>query len=359
MIPKKIKYALVFFYVLVGMGCGREGGVTIEQVDYEQAKAVGVTFHTAMDVEQLRIFVGEESRTSVIGVIVSEGDRHRFTPVVPFSPGQSYTLRQKDTIVLASFSIPERQDYKPPEIVGLYPQVDTVPENLLKVYLEFDQPMQRLGNALDHIRVTNETDGEEVRPFLRLESELWNVEGTLLTLWLDPGRIKTDLIPNRELGLPLESGKTYRLDIDSDWKSVQGAALAQRYSKTWVVGPRDDERPQWRHWAWEVRQESGLLPVDLDFGEPMDAFLAQETLHFYDDHGQVKGTYQLGLQQKQLRFLPERAWQGGEIQVRIESRLEDLAGNNLQRLFDRPVSADNGSTKDTLRMHTIRIRLEE
>ena len=33
--------------------------------------------------------------------------------------------------------------------------------------------------------------------FLELENELWNPEHTQLTLWLDPGRIKRDLIPNQ------------------------------------------------------------------------------------------------------------------------------------------------------------------
>ena len=41
--------------------------------------------------------------------------------------------------------------------------------------------------------------------FLDLQPELWNAEGTVLTLWLDPGRIKRDLIPNKELGIPLKA----------------------------------------------------------------------------------------------------------------------------------------------------------
>ena len=32
--------------------------------------------------------------------------------------------------------------------------------------------------------------------FLDLQPELWNDDATELTLWLDPGRIKLDLIPN-------------------------------------------------------------------------------------------------------------------------------------------------------------------
>ncbi|GAB5473558.1 MAG: hypothetical protein Mars2KO_16570 [Maribacter sp.] len=359
-IPKKIKYGLVFFCGLLCIGCGREGVVTIKQVDYEHAKAVGVTFDTTMDVEQLRVFVGAESQTSVIGVIVSEGHRHRFTPVVPFTSGQTYTLRQQDTVVLASFSIPEVQGIPPAEVLAIYPQVDTVPENLLKVYLKFNRPMQRLENALDHITVTDATDGTVVQPFLRLESELWNAEGTLLTLWLDPGRIKTDLIPNRELGLPLESGKRYRLEIDSGWKSQDGMALQQRYSKTWVVGQRDDQRPALRNWTLEWKEATGKAPLTIDFGEPMDAFLGVETLQFFDDVGRINGKLEfVGQQQQQLRFTPEREWQGPEIKIQVENRLEDLSGNNLARLFDRPIAEGAEAEPDTSKSQTLRIRRKE
>lgn len=356
---KKIKYALVFFCGLLLCGCAREPRVAIQQLEYEDDRAVGVTFTTAMDVEDLRVFVGHESEISVIGLIVSEGNRHRFTPVVPFTPGQTYSLRERDTVVLASFAIPEPDDLSAAQLLAIYPQVDTVPQNLLKVYLEFAQPMQRLGNALDHITVTDQTDGVTVQPFLRLESELWNAEGTLLTLWLDPGRIKTDLIPNREQGLPLTAGHTYRLDIDPQWKSERGAALGRPYTQTWAVGQRDDRQPEFKQWLLQVVGAAGGEPLEIDFGEPMDAFLARETLQVQDGLGRVQGTYELRAQQSLLRFLPERPWQGGEIKLQIESRLEDLAGNNLQGPFDRPMVGETAKTRDTTRVYTLRLRLKE
>ena len=186
--PKEIKFYLVFFCLTLILACGRGDEVHIEQVDFENERAVGVTFTTEMDVEKVRVFVGEESQTSVIGVIVSVKGKHSFTPVVPFTPGQTYTLRKMDTVVMASFTIPERMPTEAVELLAVYPRLDTVPENLLKMYFKFAQPMQEVGNALDFITVTNETDREETQPFLRLESELWNKERTLLTLWLDPGR---------------------------------------------------------------------------------------------------------------------------------------------------------------------------
>ncbi|MDB4292881.1 hypothetical protein N9954_05685 [Maribacter sp.] len=357
-IAKEIRWYLVFFSFSVLLACGRGDALTIAQIDYEDQKAVSVSFNTAMDLEELRIFIGEESQTSVIGVIVSAKDAHSFTPVVPFTPGQTYSFRKRDTMVLATFSIPKRELSAPNEVLGLYPQLDTVPENLLKMYLEFSQPMQEVGNALDFIKVTNETDSVETLPFLRLESELWNTEHTVLTLWLDPGRIKTDLIPNRELGLPLQAGKAYTLAIDRSWKSREGAPLKQAFSKKFHVGKRDDQKPELEKWKVALGQADSLKALHIDFGEPMDAFLALETIRLYDSNDSpISGDFALVQKQSRLRFIPNTAWPGKEIEIRVQSRLEDLAGNNLERRFDRPIKDGQIRDSDTTKVRSFKFRL--
>jgi len=356
---KEIKFYLVFFCLTLVVACGRGGAVHIERIDYENEDAVGVTFTTEMDIEKLRVFLGEESQTSVIGVIVSVNDEHRFMPAIPFTAGQTYTLRKADTLVLASFEIPERAKSEAAELLAMYPKGDTVPENLLKMYLEFAQPMQEVNNALDFISVTNETDGIDTKPFLRLESELWNRERTVLTLWLDPGRIKTDLIPNREKGLPLVAGKEYTITIDNKWKSIEGAPLKQVYTKKFVVGPRDDKKPDTNEWQLRLQKEDSVKSLHVDFGESLDAFLARETIHIYKLNGtEVKGAFSLLENERVLRFVPEDELQTPEIELQVESRLEDLAGNNLNRLFDNPIEAIEPQNNDSLEVYTIRLKLE-
>lgn len=343
---KRIKFYLVFFCLSLSVACQWGDQVHIQQVDFEDEKAVGVTFSTAMDVEKIRLFIGEESQTSVIGVIVSENDKHSFTPVIPFMPGQTYTLRKNNTEVLASFTIPEKKRVEAAELLAIYPKLDTVPENLLKMYFEFAQPMQEVGNALDFITVVNETDGLEEQPFLALESELWNKERTLLTLWLDPGRIKTDLVPNKERGLPIRTGKTYSVTIDQNWKSRRGVPLKQGYSKTFHVSKRDDQKPDLKNWQLHMEQSDPSRSLNIDFGEPMDAFLALETIQCFDKENKpIEGQLELLANQRNLRFTPDSIWPGPEIEIRAQSRLEDLAGNNLGRRFDRPIS--EGEIRDT------------
>jgi len=340
-IRKEIKFYLVFFCLVLAASCGLGDNVTIEQVDYENEKAVGVTFTTKMDVEKIRVFVGKESQTSVIGVIVGSENKYNFAPVIPFTPGQTYTIRKKNTEVLASFTIPQRANTKAAELLAIYPKVDTVPENLLKMYFEFAQPMQEVGNALDFIMVTNETKDTVIQPFLKLESELWNKERTVLTLWLDPGRIKTNLIPNRERGLPLTAGNTYKVQVDSSWKSRQGELLKENYIKLFHVVPRDKKKLNVNDWQMRLPDAGTTVELRIDFGEPMDAFLAVETMRIYEAIGpEIKGSFTLTSNQSVLLFTPLNNWKTGSYKLNIQSRLEDLAGNNLNRLFDTELRRD-------------------
>lgn len=340
------------------VACWQGDRVAIEQVDYENDKAVGVTFSTNMDVEKLRVFVGEESQTSVIGVIVGVTGKHHFAPVVPFTEGQTYTIHKNNTEVLASFTVPKKEKKGTAEFLAIHPKLDTVPENLLKMYFEFAQPMQEVRSALDFISVTDETDGMETKPFLRLESELWNKERNVLTLWLDPGRIKTDLIPNRERGLPLTIGKTYTVVVDSLWKSREGMPLKKSYSKKFHVGPRDDKKPNVAEWRLSMQKEDSLKVLHFNFGEPMDAFLAMETIRMYDiDNQQIKGQFSLLKNASILRFIPDNDWSTKEIEIRVESRLEDLAGNNLARRFDTPLLGEKINETDTVKIHTLKFKL--
>ena len=101
---------------------------------------------------------------------------------------------------------------EPLNALRIYPTTDSVPLNLLKMTLEFDHPMDK-SRSFDHLSFYSE--GEELGlPFLDLQTELWNLERTRLTLWLDPGRIKQGLIPNERDGNPLKSERIYRFQLD-------------------------------------------------------------------------------------------------------------------------------------------------
>ena len=81
-------------------------------------------------------------------------------------------------------------------------------------------------------------DGREVvDPFLPLEAELWNGDRTRYTLFFDPGRVKTGIRPNDEMGRALVNGRRYTLVVDADWRDAYGRPLAAPFRHEFRAGP--------------------------------------------------------------------------------------------------------------------------
>ena len=171
--------------------------------------------------------------------------------------------------------------------------------------------------------------------FLELESELWNVNRTRLTLWLDPGRIKTDLIPNKEKGLPITQGNNYTIKINDAWRSANGITLDQPAIKTYYVTSSDKIKPSVTNWSIEVPKTGTKSELLIKFKESLDAILARERIHVLDQsNNRVYGKYDLMASERILKFVPDEEWKSGVYIVKAASELEDLAGNNLRHLFD-------------------------
>src|SRR5206468_10702471 len=96
------------------------------------------------------------------------------------------------------------------------------------LYLHFSAPMSR-GEVYRRVRLLGEGDRPVDRPFLEIGEELWDPDGTRLTLLFDPGRIKRGLVPRKEEGPILEEGRAYTLVVDPAWPDAQGRPLRQGY----------------------------------------------------------------------------------------------------------------------------------
>ena len=76
-------------------------------------------------------------------------------------------------------------------------------------------------------------------------------------------------------------------------------------------------------------------PLVISFGEPMDEALALRLLVVRDaHHSPVRGAASLSPREEIWRFVPDLPWTVGTWFVDVDTRLEDVAGNNLRRLFD-------------------------
>ena len=204
----------------------------------------------------------------------------RFTPM----PGVTYELRvlagrlpeivrpDDEAEILRTVRIP-KVDSASVNVTAIYPSADELPENLLKFYLHFSGPMT-VGDSYEHVTLLDVSDQGAPRevelPFLTLEQELWNHNGTRLTLLFDPGRIKRGLKPREEEGPALLEGNTYEFVVRTSWRDANGVALAKVHRKRFRVTAPDDEQPDPDHWEVTVPQAGTRDPLILGFREPLD-----------------------------------------------------------------------------------------
>lgn len=135
---------------------------------------------------------------AMLGSYELKDERLTFSPAFPLTPGVEYravfrppSTRSGQAIesVTARFQIAEEPQASATSVQTIYPTSSTIPENLLKFYLQFSAPMSR-GGIYQHLHLLEE-DGTAVElPFLELDEELWDPTMTRLTLLIDPGRIK-------------------------------------------------------------------------------------------------------------------------------------------------------------------------
>ena len=282
-------------------------------------------------------------------------DQLTFKPVISFSRGYTYKLFRKNNLIL-QFSIPEDDRAPVPEVTGIYPSADTVPENLLKVYLQFSTPMAS-GKSLEHITLVRNNSDTLSGTFLDLQPELWNTDGTCLTLWLDPGRIKQGLIPNETLGELLKMGDSYTLTISHGWLSRQGKKSIKDRVMTFFVGPRDDRKPDISRWRISRPRKGTKDTLRIEFPEALDFLLIKSTITVEDPLGKkVPGEIIINKDEKIMLFAPANRWTSGSYLLDADPQLEDLAGNNLARPFDRDLLKD--APPDARSKFTRRINIE-
>lgn len=282
--------------------------------------------------ESLRIYL-KGNTTPVLGELFVKEQEVIFEPLIAFSKGLEYEVRLKGKL-LDKIRIPSPGNENPTQVLAIYPSSSVLPENLLKMYIHFSQPME-IGVALDNIFLLKNGTDTVKNIFLDLNQELWNPEGNRLTLWLDPGRIKKGLVPNEKMGAPLKMMDRFRMIISTNWRDRNGNKLVQSFTKEFIVGARDSTSPSPDKWHMTIPNAGEIEPLLLGFGEPLDYFLLKNTISVLDSDGnEVKGTVLPDNEENNASFTPTEAWKKGAYFLVAESRLEDLAGNNLVRLFD-------------------------
>ncbi len=294
-------------------------------------------------VTQLEAGRSPEELPKLLGSTTLEGDVVVFTPRFRMSAGKSYhavgavigsPASSASDRIEVTLSIPPKTSPSSAVVAAITPSAAVLPENLLRLYVHFSEPMSQ-GDVYDHVRLFDLTRGELVRDPWMAAEELWDPEGRRLTLLIHPGRIKRGLLPREVEGPVLSDGHIYVLRIAATLRDAQGRSLAREHEKLFRAGPEDRERPDTRSWQLSPPLAESRLPLEVRFPEPLDGALAKRLIWIVDATGDVvPGEATLERDESQWSFRPDETWRSGAYHLRVDERLEDLAGNNLGALFD-------------------------
>lgn len=285
-----------------------------------------------------------EGPPPVQGRYEASGSSIAFTPIFPFDPGRGYRVvfdparlpRPRPgggpvTSVVRLAAIPRAPVAS---VAAVYPSTDVLPENTLRLYIEFSSPMGSAG-AGNVVRLLDEGGREVPIPFLPVQADFWNADHTRYTLLFDPGRVKQGILPNEQLGRPLRAGRRYTLEISADWRDAQGQPLVAPYRHAFRAGSAASgalAMDQWRIAAPSARTRDRLV---VTFPAPLDHGLLARALGVEDGSGRpIDGEVTLQRGDTQWVFRPRAVWNAGEHRLVALSILEDPAGNRIGRAFE-------------------------
>lgn len=263
----------------------------------------------------------------------------RVGPSLPSLSGGPGEMRGPANLEVWTIQRPIPASAPTTSVLAIYPSADEVPVNQLKLYVHFSSPMSEgWANRAVHVRrADNDEPLEGV--FLPMEPELWDPERRRLTLLLDPGRIKRGLAPHDEAGYPLIEGVAIIVSIDSAFRDAAGQPLRAGAEQRYNVGPPVHARVDPRSWRYECPTAGSMNGLTVAFDRPLDHALLEHSLWVIDAAGAaVTGEATAGPGEWCWWFEPGAPWKEGRHMLMVDSRLEDLAGNSLVRVFDRDLT---------------------
>ena len=284
-----------------------------------------------------------EGRYAVTGTAIT------FTPLFPFDPGRPYHVAfdpsrlphpRQAAIVAAVVRLPPVATEPTTVVTAVYPSAGVVPENLLRIYIEFSAPMGS-GAGLDFVKLVElsgpggTTERVETGAFLPVEANFWSPDHTRYTLFFDPGRVKDGIFPNRRSGRPLHAGRRYVLDIAPAWTDANGLPLLAGYRHAFLAGPAVDKAIALSDWAIARPAPGTRDRLAVRFPRPLDHGILARALGVEAAGGRrVEGEIGLESHDSVWTLTPVAPWQTGEYNLVAQPFLEDPQGNQIGRAFE-------------------------
>lgn len=243
----------------------------------------------------------------------------------------------------------------PPRVSEVYPTGDELPENLLRFYVYFSRAMARRTEAIERVQIENAAGNIVTGAFLPTRFALWSPDRTRLTLLLDPGRVKTGLAAHQAMGRALRSGKRYTVVVPSTLRDSQGCALGATYRKAFTATKADLSPPTPSRWRLTPPPAGTLEPLKIALDGNYDHLSLAFRLRVKGPGGGVvAGAIGLLGSETSWSFRPRSEWAAANYTINIDPALEDLAGNRIDSVFDRPAASIPLQQKKVI--HTLTFR---
>ena len=233
----------------------------------------------------------------------------------------------------AVVSLPQVAQASSTIVTAVYPSGDVIPENQLRMYVQFSGPMGQ-ASGREHIAILDRNGQELVDAMLPLDTELWNGERTRYTVLFDPGRVKRKILPNREMGRALRRGDTITLVVSQDWPDGRGQPLKSDYKKNFQVGPAIERPLDAAEWRIAPAPAATREPLSITFPAALDRALLERGLRVVRAGATVPGDWRIEAGETRSLFVPNGPWQPGEHAIVVLPILEDVSGNRIGRAFE-------------------------
>lgn len=294
---------------------------------------------------RLKVYVGTKDgccsgRTAVAGSYRRDRQELHFSPRFDFLRDQSYVIQwqgQQGTL-LREFVLDLEQPAKRAEVTHIYPSSESIPENTLRFYLHFSQPMKP-HVAADYIALLDERGVEDKAALMKFKQELWSADRKRLTVLIDPGRIKRLVATNLDLGPVLEQGKRYTLTVKSGWPTANGGRTLAAFSKTYRVSGPLRTLPDIDHWEITAPPLMSRAPLTIKLDRLYDHHLLHSHIQVQSPDGnRIAGSIHVDDTQRVWQFIPASTWRSPRIHLEVDPRLEDVAANNFKDLLDHELN---------------------
>lgn len=270
-----------------------------------------------------------------------------FYPAFDFIEGQNYTVEvsNHDASInriryLKPFTIARTNADVWPEIIAIFPSGNDIPENTLRFYIHFSSPMQPHVSA-DYIKLVNQAGTPDTAAFMAFKQELWSEDRKRLTLLMDPGRIKRGVAQNLTLGPALLEGRMYSIVVEKGWSTADGTKKTARFEKAFTVSKALRTLPNTLLWSITSPRKETNDPLIIKFDRPFDYELLQHGISVLGEGGEtIRGAISVEKHEQIWRFDPKGNWRNSQIQIAVDTQLEDVAGNNFIDLLDHLVGTE-------------------